>query len=281
VALAPAITAALMGGGGLGIGGLIAAGPVGWGILAGGALLGGAVGGMFGPHLNAQNAPDLYMTSQYGQAMANMGNAGMNGNSAYTANGQQFNEDSSLATQLGGKGEISYIADYIKKNPTEAAKLLTPQQLQEFTGANTMLYKANGMVDTGNGQLTHWDTLSNNANDATQAILKQIAANTGKTASNTAPIFEIDRLAPDFNTARVSSWNKSDVIGDLSGAVGSYASKNGVAGSATRGTGGGTVVHINNPVLLDSASMDALASKIQQINARNTAHNFGNLNYEF
>ncbi len=200
---------ALMTGVGMGpaLGALLASGPAGWALLAGAGLLGGIVGGAFGPHLNAQNAPDLFNTASYGQAMANMGgNGGVDWALPYMANGQSFTEDSKLSSELGGHGEIAYIANYLKNNPNAAAAAgLTPDEVADFTGATGETYKAGGYVDLGNGKTVHWDTLAAAADDATQKIL----ALGGSAANATGPIYAITRMAPDFNTARLSQWSNS------------------------------------------------------------------------
>lgn len=143
------------------------------------ALLGGLGGSMLGPHLNSHDNPDIFNTSNWGQSMANLaGNGVVSGlKGTWTANGQEFTEDPNLAKELGNQGELMFISNWIKANPTQAAKVLSPEELKDFSGLSNVTNNGGPIADGKNGNLTlsngitmYWTDLSNAANDATQAI---------------------------------------------------------------------------------------------------------------
>lgn len=149
-------------------------------ILLGGAVLGGGLGGMFGPKLNAQNNPDIFDTQNFGQDMANLaGNGPTSGlKGSWTANGQNFSEDPAMAQEMGNQGELMFISNWIKNNPTQAAKVLSPQQIQDFSNLSNVTPNGGPIANGKNGNLTlsngitmYWKDLSQSANDASQAIL--------------------------------------------------------------------------------------------------------------
>jgi hypothetical protein len=218
-----------------GIAGLIAAGPAGWAVLAGGAILGGALGGLFGSHTNPHDSPDIYDTSQYGQGMADLLGAGVGSSPVYTANGQQFTEDSSLTSQIGNQGQVAFIANWIANNPQEAQQVLSSQQLQYFTGATGGgYYQANGNVElAGNDQTAYWSDLTSAAQSATQSILALGDAAGGATG----PLVTITRTYPDFNIAQTSTAPTTG--------TGSSATPTPTTGTGGTATGGGTT--IGNP----------------------------------
>lgn len=224
-----------------GIAGLIAAGPAGWAVLAGGAILGGALGGLFGSHTNPHDSPDIYDTSNYGQGMADLLGAGEGGSPVYTANGQQFSEDSSLTSQIGNQGEVAFISQWIANNPQEAQSVLSSQQLQYFTGATGGgYYQANGNVQlAGNDQTAYWSDLTTAAQSATQSILALGNAAGGATG----PLVTITRTYPDFNIANLSAPTTSTSATTTT--TGSSST------TGTAGTGGGTTIGNPTTVHLD------------------------------
>lgn len=183
----------LTGGAAAGPAGLIAAGVIGLG-----ALLFG------GPHTNPHKNPDLYGsqsgTLDYGQGMANLGGAGLNGLPLYTANGQSFAEQQTIAQETGGQGEVSFLAQWIKANPTAAKSALSPQELADFTNATSMRYDKNGMVDLGNGPERYWSTLVNDANDAINKIFSNI---TNGAQATSGSLQDLLNHATDLNLAQM------------------------------------------------------------------------------
>ena len=149
-------------------------------ILAAGAGLIDFLGGMFGGNKNPAQMPDIFQTQAFGQSMANLaGNGivpGLKG--TWTANGQQFTEDPSLAQAMGGQGELMFISNWIKSNPQEAQTLLGPTVVSEFSGLQNVTANGgpiangkNGNITLSNGVTMNWQALTNAANQAAQAIL--------------------------------------------------------------------------------------------------------------
>lgn len=127
---------------------------------------------LFSHHDNPGKMPDKYDTVPYGTAIANLLGSGYNGTSAMTANGQQFTENPSLNQQLGGVGELSYISSWIKSNPAEAVKILGQATVSMLTGATSITGGKDGNLTLNNGQTVNWQTLTDAANQATNAIMQ-------------------------------------------------------------------------------------------------------------
>lgn len=136
------------------------------------ALAAAAVSAIFGgPKTSPDKNPDIYYSQEMGQGLANVGGSGY-GAPAYSTVGTPYNEDPGLASSLGGVGEGQYIKNFINQNPTEAAKLLSPEQLKLFGGGGTFTetYGQNGWLTLDNGQQVQWKDLIDQAQQATQAI---------------------------------------------------------------------------------------------------------------
>lgn len=150
--------------------GLAALGPYALPIAAAAALYSG-----FSHHDNPALMPDKYNTSSWGQTNANLWGAGVGTNTGnpMIANGQSFNMDSGLAKDLGNKGELQYINDYIASNPSLASQVLSPDLLKEFSGLNDtkpIIDGKNGNLELSNGTWVPWQQLADQANSAVQAI---------------------------------------------------------------------------------------------------------------
>jgi hypothetical protein len=218
----------------------LASGPLGIALLGGAALLGGVVGGLFGPHLNAQNNPDILNTQNYGQAMANLGgNGGADWSQPYMANGSAFTEDPNLASQLGGHGEVTAIADYIKESGGAG---LDQNLKQLFSGATGVQYLKNGMVALGNGMQEYWSNLSTDAQTALTEMGSALTA-LGNTATNIVQ-------------------GVSNAGNQLAGSTAAGSASR--SGGDTRGTGGASVlVSITNQHFGDVVGVDDAAALTQ------------------
>lgn len=243
-------------------------GPIG-GIIGSG--LGGLVGGLFGSHETPAEQPDIYAPG-YGQEVANLQGSGLSGFESMIANGQTYNDDDSSNT--GNMSEMGYIAQYIAKNPNNAAGL-TSTELSTFAGMPSeggIVNGKNGTFDLQNGTVINWQTLVNQAQDAISKITT--AMNNG--ANAITPIFSITRMAPNFNTGIVSSWTQP---GDTTSAAnGTAASPVGRTGPVERREYGAVVVHINNPTVVGTGGMTQLSTIINNTLARSFALNYGNVN---
>jgi hypothetical protein len=162
--------------GGLGVG-LDVLAMTGNPLLAAGAGLADFVGTLLlGNHDNPAKMPDKYNTASWGQANANLWGAGVgiNTGNPMIANGQTFTMDSQLAQMTGNKGELQYISDWIKANPTLAAQVLSPTQLKDFSNLNDakpIPSGKDGNLTLSNGITMNWQDLASAADAATQAIL--------------------------------------------------------------------------------------------------------------
>lgn len=187
------------------------------------------------------------------------------------ANGQQFNEDGTLATQLGNKGELNYIGDYLKGGGKLDPALTALFQGLDSSVKRTIIDGHNGNLTLANGQQINWQDLLNKA----QTALDQIQTNTATTAA-AIPIFALTRMAPDFNTARLGTANPptggggSGLVGGLPGTV---------QGAPIPGAGGAVrppvIVNIHAPVV-GSNGMQELADIIDKAQTRNQYYNHNN-----
>lgn len=208
------------------VGGLLASGPLGWGILAGGAILGGLFGGLFGPH---GPRPDVTDTQNYGSIWANLVGAGHNGVAPIGANGSSFTEATNVSKALGGEGELQYISSWITANPAEAAKLLTPQELQDFTGATTITDNKGNNWTLNNGVIATYTDLGNAANAAITAI-KGLG---GAAAATATAVYNVSHSFPDWQNPQVALGGTYTPGGPTIGP--------GNGGGGGVGTGGGPV----------------------------------------
>jgi hypothetical protein len=112
------------------------------------------------------------------------------------------------------------------------------------------------------------------ANDALQAI----QANTAQTAANTIPIFQVDRLGPDFNTARMGSWNATVARTTQPVAIRPDGPLVTPGGSPGTSTGNGTVT-VTIGTLVGSDGMNELADIIDKHQTRNQYYNYNNRGY--
>lgn len=195
---------------------LLAAGPLGWAAYAAMILGGAAIGGLFGDHFNPANEPDIYNTSAFGQAVANLGGYGTGSSSAvgtkkaYNANGSPFTESSKMASLMEGitggtnasgiAGIEEYLAQYALPNgqpgPNTPSWLLQPAK----NGSKNTLWQALvnnfGISATGSGKLNfgtdigdEWisgasDTKANAKNQTTYTNLNDL----------------LDQFAEDYET---------------------------------------------------------------------------------
>jgi len=127
-------------------------------------------------HDNPAAMPDKYNTQVYGQGLANLQGSGINGFPVMNANGQQFSENPTVSSSLGGVGELQYITQWIAANQAQAASLMSPQMLAMFSGLNYSA--ASGPITGGkdgnlilsNGQTVNWQNLVTAAGQAVTAI---------------------------------------------------------------------------------------------------------------
>lgn len=157
-----------------------------------GGAAGGFIGSLFGHADNQAAMPDKYNTASWGQENADLW--GATASRQMHANGQSFTENSQLASQLGGKGMLQYIAAWISTNPKDAEKVLGKENVKLFSGLNLstpVVGGKDGNLNLANGQTMQYDALYKAAQQAITSI-------TGMAGAADQAATDAQRMADSF-----------------------------------------------------------------------------------